>query len=86
MMPTNVFERISKVRLEPRDGNSTLRFHLTFQTSLSRPEIVQFDLSSDGATALLYALKGLQAKHGWRMPSYARPSNPPTLTVVSDDD
>jgi hypothetical protein len=83
----NVYRDLSNVRLEPRDENSVLRFHLTFASSSQNrnSQVVQFDVSSDHAMAILNALQTLQAKHGWRLPSYRRKGRP-TLKIVQNED
>jgi hypothetical protein len=83
----HVYRDLSMVRLEPRNENSVLRFHLTFgPLSQSRNgQVVQFDVSSGAAMAILNALQALQAKHGWPLPSYRRKGRP-TLKIVETDD
>lgn len=85
MAAVKTFERLQKVELKAVKGNEELRFRWTFE-SKSQNQIVQFDLPSGHAMALLSALKKLQAQHGWKMPSYARPSRRPKLTVVRPSD
>jgi len=80
-----IFRGLTKILLEPKDKNSTLRFHLTFRSSSSQTRKIQFDLSSDDAMAFLHALQTLQRKHGWRIP-FGPPRGKPHLTIVSSDD
>lgn len=83
----HVYRDLSKMRLEPRNENSVLRFHLTFGPSSQNrsSQIVQFDVSSGAAMAILNALQTLQAKHGWPLPSY-RQKGRSTLRIVETDD
>jgi hypothetical protein len=85
----HVYRGLSGLRLESRNENSTLRFHLTFRSSsrsspLSRDLSVQFDVSAGDAMAILAALQTVQRKRGWRVPDY-RPRGKPNLKIVSDD-
>jgi len=82
-----VYRDLLNVRLEPRDENSTLRFHLTFGPSSQNRngQAVQFDVSVGGAMGILNALQTLQAKHGWPLPSYRRKGRT-TLKIVEPDD
>ena len=84
----HVYYALSKVRLEPRDENLVLRFHLTFEPSSQNRngQLVQFDVSSDQAMAILNALQTLQARHGWRLPSYRRKGRPNLRIVETDDE
>jgi hypothetical protein len=80
-----IFRGLAKILLEPRDKNSTLRFHLTFRSSSHQSRKIQFDLSSDEAMAFLHALQTLQRKHAWRVP-FGPQRGKPNLTIVSSDD
>jgi hypothetical protein len=83
----HVYGDLLKLQLEPRDENSTLRFHLTFGPSSQNRngQAVQFDVSAGGAMGILNALQTLQARHGWPLPSYRRKGRP-TLKIVETDD
>lgn len=73
-----VYRGLSGMRLEPRNENSILRFHLTFGPSSQNRngQAVQFNVSAGVAMAILNALQTLQAKHGWLLPSYRRKGRP----------
>lgn len=60
----HVYYDLSKMRMEPRNENSVLRFHLTFGSSSQNRnnQLVQFDVSSSAAMAILNALQTLQSE------------------------
>jgi hypothetical protein len=78
-------QSLSRVKLSPVNENQGLDFHLTFQSSKSRQDTVQFQLSSNHAMAILNALMGMQRKFGWPLPAPSQPYGAPFLRVVVDN-
>lgn len=82
-MAKHEFHSLTRLELTPVTENQELRFHLTFQSSASRQDTVEFRLSSDHAMVVLSALMGVQRKLGWPLPG--RPSGKHSLRVVVDN-
>jgi hypothetical protein len=88
MARLHVFGGFSQAEFLAVNENSGLRFRLTFQSS-SKTDVVQFDLPSGQAMAILHALQTVQRRRGWRMPYGPPQHRRPNLKVVrpsSDDE
>jgi len=74
----------SSIKISPIEGEERFRFLLSPPVHDKRSSIA-FEITSEGAMALLHSLQAMQAKFRIPTPPSLRQKGPPTLTVVTDD-
>jgi len=72
------------IKLEKEDGETrSILFRLRCD---ARSQPVEFRTTASGAMFLMKCLQELQARHKIPIPQELRPSGPPTLSIVTDDE
>jgi hypothetical protein len=73
----------NRIMIKPDAAKTEFLFQLTFP---ERQQPVEFSISAEGAMVVMSVLQRLQAKHEIPIPKASRPSGPPILRVVTNDE
>lgn len=74
----------SNIRISPLEDGARFRFLLS-PGAHDRRSPIAFEVTNEGAMALLHTLQGMQAKFRIPTPPTLRPRGPPTLKIVTDE-